>query len=53
MYARVIKDFLGVPDKDYIFFCGIAIGYREADDPVNNFERPRVPLDEQVKFLGF
>ncbi len=53
MYARIIKDFLGVPDRDYIFFCGIAIGYRVADDPVNNFERPRVPLDEQVKFLGF
>ena len=53
MYAKVIKDFLGVPDKDYIFFCGIAIGYRVADDPVNTFERPRVALDEQVKFLGF
>lgn len=52
-YARVIKDFLGVSDETHIFFCGIAIGYRNSDEPVNNFERQRVPLDEQVKFIGF
>ena len=27
--------------------------YRDPDAPMNNFERPRVPLDEQVKFVGF
>ncbi|MEZ5655460.1 MAG: nitroreductase [Sphingobium sp.] len=52
-YARLIKDFLGVSDETHIFFCGLAIGYRNADMPVNNFERTRVPLDEQVRFIGF
>jgi hypothetical protein len=36
-----------------MFFCGMAIGYRDPDAPLNNFERERVPLDEQVQFLGF
>ncbi len=53
LYARLIKDFLGVSDETHIFFCGIAIGWRDASLPVNNFERPRVPLDQQVQFLGF
>jgi len=53
MYAKVIKDHLGVSDESHIFFCGIAIGYRDADDPVNGFERKREPLDSKIKFLGF
>jgi hypothetical protein len=36
-----------------MFFCGMAIGYRDPDSPLNNFERERVPLGEQVKFIGF
>jgi hypothetical protein len=31
----------------------MAIGYRDAQAPLNNFERERVPLAEQVKFIGF
>lgn len=53
IYARVIKDFLGVDDATHIFFCGLAIGYRDEADPVNTFERARVPLDQQVRFIGF
>lgn len=53
LYARVIKEHIGVPDEDYILFCGLAIGRRVPDAPVNLFERPRLPLDEQVSFLGF
>ena len=52
-YARLIKDHIGVSDAEQIFFCGLAIGYRVADDPVNGFERPRVPLDESITFSGF
>lgn len=52
LFGRTIKAELGLPD-DHMLFCGLAIGYRKADDPVNGFERERVPLDEQVKFLGF
>ena len=53
MYAKVIKDFLGVSDESHIFFCGIAIGYQDEEDPVNHFDRKREPLDGKVKFLGF
>jgi nitroreductase len=53
LYANVIRDFLGLDHERYMFFCGMAIGYRDPDAPVNNFERQRVPLDEQVKFIGF
>lgn len=52
-HARLIKDYLGVSDETHIFFCGMAIGYRDPDAPVNSFERSRVPLDEQVRFMGF
>lgn len=52
MYGRTIKDHLGLPE-DQLLFCGIAIGWRDAEDAVNNFDRPRVPLDEHVTFMGF
>lgn len=53
LYARLIKAHIGVDDETDILFCGIAIGHREPDAPVNLFDRPRVLLEEQVKFLGF
>lgn len=53
LYANTIRDFLGLDHERYMFFCGMAIGYRDAQAPVNNFERERVPLEEHVKFIGF
>lgn len=53
LYAQLIKDHLGVSDESHIFFCGIAIGYRDEEDPVNAFDRKREPLDSKVRFLGF
>lgn len=52
MYGRTIKAHLGLSD-DTMLFCGIALGHRDESAPVNNFQRPRVELEEQVKFLGF
>jgi nitroreductase len=52
MYGRTIKDHLGL-SEDTLLFCGIAIGWRDETDSVNNFPRERVPLDEHVTFLGF
>ncbi|QJB68149.1 nitroreductase [Parasphingorhabdus halotolerans] len=51
MYGTYMRELLGV-DDDHIFFCGMAIGYRDADDPINNFDVSRVPISENVKFLG-
>lgn len=53
LYATTIRDFLGLDHERYMFFCGMAIGYRDPDAPVNNFARERVPLEEHVKFVGF
>jgi len=53
VYARLIKEFIGVSDETHIFFCGIAIGYREDDAAVNAFERAREPVDGNVRFMGF
>ncbi|MFN4020030.1 MAG: nitroreductase [Erythrobacter sp.] len=53
LYANTIRDFLGLDHERYMFFCGMAIGYRDPQAPVNNFERERVPLADQVKFIGW
>ena len=53
LYARLIKDFLGVSDESHIFFCGIAIGYRDEAAAVNAFAREREPVEGNIRFLGF
>lgn len=50
-YGRTIRDHLGLSD-DTLLFCGLAIGWRDPDAPINGFDRDRVPLEEQVTFLG-
>ncbi len=53
LYGRLVKEHIGIDDDRYILFCGLAIGYRDADAPVNNFERPSVSLEQHVRFVGF
>lgn len=53
LYGKLIKEHIGVSDETHIFFCGLAIGYRDPDAPVNQYERPRVGLERQVTFAGF
>ncbi len=51
-YGEFMKGQLGI-DQDHIFFCGMAIGYRNAQAPINTFAVPRVALGEVVRFEGF
>ena len=51
-WGRYMKDLLDI-DDDHIFFCGMAIGYRDADAPINNFAVSRVSTDQFVTFRGF
>ena len=51
-YHRQIREHGPIPD-DHIFFCGMAIGHRDPDAPINTFPVARAPLDEAVTFLGF
>lgn len=52
MYGRTIKAHLGLSDET-LLFCGLAIGWRDTDAPVNQFERERVALCDNVTFQGF
>lgn len=52
LYGRTIKTHLGL-DDDVMLFCGLAIGWRDPDAPVNGFNRERVALADHVSFRGF
>ena len=52
MYGRQVREAAAIPG-DHVFFCGLAIGYRDPDAPVNQFAVPRAPLSEVVRFDGF
>ncbi|WP_338089994.1 nitroreductase [Pontixanthobacter luteolus] len=51
-YSPQIREVVDIPD-DHIFFCGMAIGYRDPDAPVNQFAVKRAALDESVRWRGF
>jgi nitroreductase len=50
--ADHVRAHVAVPD-DHIFFCGLAIGHRNPDAPINLFPMTRAPLDESVRWSGF
>ena len=52
VYQKAIREVVDIPD-DHIFFCGMAIGYRDADAPVNQFDVKRAPLEESVRWEGW
>lgn len=52
VYSPQIREVVAIPE-DHIFFCGMAIGYRDADAPVNSFPVPRAPLDEAILWEGW
>jgi nitroreductase len=52
MYGTYMRELLAI-DDDHIFFCGMAIGYRDPGAPINNFVVPRVELDQAIQWRGF
>ena len=52
VYPDVIRKELGIPE-DKLIALGIAIGYPDWKDPVNEDYRDREPLDEVTRFYGF
>lgn len=52
MYGTYMRELLGISD-DYIFFCGMAVGYRDPEAPINNFAVPRVDAFDALDFRGF
>lgn len=51
-YGTHMRELLNI-DDDHIFFCGMAIGYRDTDHPINNFEVSRMATDDVVDWRGF
>tara|TARA_B100000575_G_C23058512_1_gene609393 strand:- start:196 stop:849 length:654 start_codon:yes stop_codon:yes gene_type:complete len=45
-----VSEFLKV-DQDHILFCGMAIGYKDENSPINNLKSERKPFDKAVKFI--
>lgn len=52
VYSPQIREVVDIPE-DHIFFCGVAIGYRDPDAPVNNFTVARASIDEAICWDGF
>ena len=52
LWGLDVKELLGI-DDEHIFFCGMAIGYRDPAAAINTFPVPRVALAETVAFKGF
>ncbi len=52
MYGATMRELLNIPE-DCIFFCGMAIGYRDPDAQVNNFEVPRASIDDVIRWKGW
>jgi nitroreductase len=51
-YSPQVREMVDIPE-DHIFFCGMAIGYRDPDAPVNRFDVKRASLDESLRWVGW
>ena len=51
-YPDVLRKALDIPDSKLIVL-GIAIGYPDQEDPINQFRSEREPLDSVAKWYGF
>lgn len=51
-YPDVVRKVLGIPDSRVIFL-GIAIGYPNWDNPINQFRTEREPLESIATWHGF
>jgi nitroreductase len=50
-YPRTVSRYLGV-GAELILFCGMSIGYEDADAPINQFRAARAPIEEVATFHG-
>jgi nitroreductase len=50
VYQHQIRACVPIPDS-HILFCGLSIGHRDPDAPINKFLAPRAPIDEMITFL--
>ena len=51
IYPKTVGDFLGLP-PERMLFCGMAIGWRNPEHPVNALVADRAPLEAFARFHG-
>ncbi|MEM9713370.1 MAG: nitroreductase [Actinomycetota bacterium] len=51
MYERAVAEFVGAPLDDEGIFCGMAIGHRDPDAPVNDLRSERMSVDDFARFV--
>ena len=51
IYPDTIRAFLNIP-QERMLFTGMAIGYKDPEDPANRMEARRAPVDEFATFYG-
>jgi len=49
-YPKTVSDFCEVPDE-WMLFCGLAIGFRDKNHPVNQLKTKRLDANEWLKVL--
>jgi nitroreductase len=52
IYQEQIREVVDLP-QDHVFFCGMGIGWRDPEAPVNRFPVPRAPIKEAIRWEGF
>lgn len=51
IYPKTISEFLGTP-PEHMLFTGMAIGFKDPDQPANALRAQRAPLEEFASFRG-
>lgn len=49
-WPKTVAEFVGAPDE-LMLFCGLAIGHKDPDHPVNRLTTERVPVVEFARFI--
>ncbi len=49
-YPDIVRRELGL-GREWVVICGMAMGYADGDAVVNNFQPPRIALEEYAEFL--
>lgn len=50
VYQRHIRTCVPIPDS-HILFCGLSIGHRDPDAPINTFPAARAPMNDMITFM--
>ena len=52
VFHKLVQKQVKAP-KEYMLFCGIAIGYMDKSNVINKIRTERANIDELAEFIGF